>query len=102
MSDISIENNLILYVYYKVPVTQAGSCLLSVKKLNQFIKSRFPDLKIQHQKKTHLDAANNETWMEIYTDIPDMSLEIFTAFLSEAAEKNGFPQERKYEIFRVC
>jgi hypothetical protein len=99
MTATPAENNLMLYVYYKISVNDRASCLLAVKKLDQIIKSHYPNLKIQHQKRPHLDAENKETWMETYTDIPDMQLEKFTAILSQLAEKNGLPKERKYEVF---
>ncbi len=93
------DNNVTLYVYYKIAANDRSSNLLAVKNLERAIKSHYPDLKIHHQKRPYLDAENKETWMETYSHLPAISFENFTAILSQLAEKNGLPNERKYELF---
>lgn len=91
--------DLTVYVYYKIPAENRNSLLLAIKKLDQKIKLHYPYLTVQHQKKTCFDAQNRETWMETYAGIAQEELEKFTAHLSDLAEKNGLPIDRRYEIF---
>ena len=93
------NNHLTLYVYYKIPADKQNTCLLAVKNLQQKIISYYPNVKVQHQKRPGVDLENKETWMETYTNIPNIPLEKFTAELSDFAKKSGLPTERKYEVF---
>ena len=99
MSDVSAENNLTVYVYYKIPANDHNMCLLAVKNLDEKIRFQYPQLKIQHQKRPKLDAEDKETWMETYAGISSMELEKFTADLAELAKLYGLTQERRSEIF---
>ena len=93
------NKQLTLYVYYKIPADERNTCLLAVKNLQQQIYSCYPNVKIHNQKRPGVDRENKETWMETYTNISNISLETFTAELSDFAKKSGLPTERKYEIF---
>jgi hypothetical protein len=96
---ISKKNDLTMYVYYRISANTRPLCLSAVKNLDQSIKSFYPHLKIQYQKRPNLDAEHKETWMEIHTGISSSELEKFSADLSELAEKYGLPKNRKYEVF---
>ncbi|MEO8401616.1 MAG: DUF4936 family protein [Gammaproteobacteria bacterium] len=94
-----MQNNLLLYVYYKIAASERNSGLLGVKNIEKIIKTRYPNYITNHLRRLHLDSEHKETWMETYTGVSEEQLEKFKVELSDLAEINGLPKERKYEVF---
>ena len=93
------QDNITLYVYYKIPTEKHSYYLSAVKNLNDDIQKLYPHLKIKQQKRPEIDVDNKELWMESYQNVPNISFEKFKNDLIMLAEKYDMPQERKHEIF---
>lgn len=94
-----MSDTLTMYVYYKIPTNERAIFLSAVRNLNQVMKTHYPFLATNQQKRPELDRENKELWMETYHGIPNSVMEKFTMDLTLFAEQQGLPKERKQEIF---
>lgn len=99
MIKVNMENNLTIYVYYKIPTDKHQCYLLAINELNNSIGTLYPYLKMNRQRRLDLDTENRELWMEIYHGIPTTQLEKFTTDLNRLSEKNDLPKDRQHEVF---
>lgn len=94
-----MTNKSSLYVYYKVPSAENKLFLSNVKNMQHAIRARYQGVRTQLQKRPNCDKKGQETWMEIYMDIPSSQLSHIIADLEEFTKTNGLSSERSNEIF---
>ena len=101
------ENNMYVYVYYKLVPTEFPSLHSQIKTLQstieaEFVTSHSISIRSQLFKRPELDKEGRETWMEVYNlnALTDETVQEFLACLQQLALEMGLPQPRACEKFQ--
>jgi hypothetical protein len=89
---------LTLFVYYKLPVSEHSKWATLVREFKQDVLQAMPGLTMDLMQRPEPSSSGEETWMEVYRHPSGVSPQMM-AQIDQMAQVHGLPTKRSIEIF---